>query len=106
MPGRRRGQSWYESDTDEALRLIEQPLRVVDKLGAAPIDVRGVQMADRTLVVEFTVDKSDTNSLLGEVANLMGVLSLLNVLDSQHCGVHLLIRGRPLRSKRASKSSP
>lgn len=66
---------------DEALRLIEQSLRVVDKLGAAPIDVRGVQMADRTLVVEFTVDKSDTNSLLGEVANLMGVLSGLDVPD-------------------------
>ena len=66
---------------DEALRLIEQSLRVVDKLGAAPIDVRGVQMADRTLVVEFTVDKNDTNALLGEVANVMGVLSGLDVPD-------------------------
>ncbi len=66
---------------DEALRLIEQSLQVIDRLGAAPIDVRSVQMADRTLVVEFTVDKDDTTSLLGEVANVMGVLSGLDVPD-------------------------
>jgi hypothetical protein len=66
---------------DEALSLIDQSLRVVDKLGASPIDVRQVRMADRTLVIEFTVDKDDTTSLLGEVANVMGVLSGLDVPD-------------------------
>lgn len=38
-------------------------------------------MADRTLVVEFTADTDDSTLLLAELANVMGVLSGLDVPD-------------------------
>jgi len=64
---------------DEAVKLIEQSLRVADKFGAQPIRVQEVGVADRTLVVQFEVDSHEMTSVLGEIANVMGVLSGLDI---------------------------
>src|SRR5688572_21939502 len=64
---------------DEALKLIDQSLRVIDKFGAQPIQVRDVGLADRTLVVQFDVEAQETMPVLGEIANVMGVLSGLDI---------------------------
>jgi hypothetical protein len=66
-------------DSAASLRLIAESLGLIDRLGAQPIRVRVVQMVDRTLVVEVTVDSDDPMTVRGEIANVMGAVSGLDV---------------------------
>lgn len=66
-------------DADTSLRLIAESLGLVDRLGASPINVRSVRMADRTLVVEIVVASVDPIAVRGEIAGVMGALSGLDV---------------------------
>ena len=80
-------------DTDVALRLIAESLGLVEHLGAGPINVRNVSMKDRTLVVEITARSTDPLMVRGEIAGVMGGLSVLGipelfpVLDAETFGV-------------------
>lgn len=66
-------------DSAASLRLIAESLGLVDRLGAQPIRVRVVRMVDRTLVVEITVDSDEPMTVRGEIANVMGAVSGLDV---------------------------
>jgi hypothetical protein len=80
-------------DSAAALRLIAESLGFVDRLGARPIHVRDVRMADRTLVVEIDVRSADPAAVRGEIVGVMGALSgldvpgLFPVLEAQSFGV-------------------
>lgn len=80
-------------NSDTSLRLIAESLGLVDRLGAEPINVRSVRMADRTLVVEIVVPSADPIAVRGDIAGVMGALSgldvpsLFPVLGAQSFGV-------------------
>jgi len=82
-PSRKDRRSWQHAsmqfDSAASLRLIAESLGLVDRLGAQPIRVRVVRMVDRTLVVEITVDSDEPMTVRGEIANVMGAVSGLDV---------------------------
>ncbi len=66
-------------DAATSLRLIAESLGLVDRLGADPIRVRDVRLADRTLVVEINVPSEDPIAVRGHIAGAMGALAGLDV---------------------------
>ena len=66
-------------DAETALRLVAESLGLVDRLGAEPIAVRDVSMSDQMLVVEFTARSTDPMTVRGEIAGVMGALSVLEI---------------------------